>query len=286
VYLVSAGVLGLSTAGVQRVVVDASGNVGIGTASPSTTLHAKKDLVSGTTYAVYTDNGAGGAGTNLAGIGFANAGNLKSSITAAVYGNDYMTFNVGGSGTTERMRLDASGNLLVGTTSASETSAGFRAIRVGTSDYYINNARPGSTNGESTYLVYSTGASAYRFYVGMGGTVYATSTTISGISDQRLKENVRELDDGLASVMALKPRKFDWKPGKGKDIKDDRGFIAQEFEQVFPDMIDTWQDPAPEGEEPYKAVNANLIPTLVKAIQEQQEIIEKLEARLAALEAK
>jgi hypothetical protein len=140
-----------------------------------------------------------------------------------------------------------------------------------------------STNvGATVYEVYSTGASAYRFYIGMGGTVFATSTTITAISDQRLKENIRDLDDGLAIVMALKPRKFDWKTGKGKDIKDDRGFIAQEIEQVLPDMVEQWRDPAPEGEEPYKAVNANLIPTLVKAIQEQQALIVSLKARLDA----
>jgi len=84
--------------------------------------------------------------------------------------------------------------------------------------------------------------------------------------------------------MALKPRKFDWKAGKGKDKKGDRGWIAQEFEQVFPDMVDTWADPAPEGEEPYKAVNADLIPVLVKAIQEQQALITSLTARVALLE--
>jgi len=141
--------------------------------------------------------------------------------------------------------------------------------------------------------MYSTGAAAYRFYVGYGGTIYATSTTITGISDQRLKENIRDLDDGLEKVMALQPRKFDWKNGKGKGIANDRGFIAQEFEQVFPDMIEEWQDPAPEGEEPYKAVNANLIPTLVKAIQEQQALISSqaavittLTERIEALEAK
>ncbi len=119
----------------------------------------------------------------------------------------------------------------------------------------------------------------------MAGTVYATNTTITAISDQRLKENVRDLDAGLPEIMALKPRRFDWKPGKGKDKKGDRGWIAQEFEQVFPDMVDTWQDPAPEGEEPYKAVNADLIPVLVKAIQEQQALITDLRARVAALEA-
>ena len=142
-----------------------------------------------------------------------------------------------------------------------------------------------STNGGGTqWNTYSTGAGAYRFYVGMGGTVYATSTTITGLSDQRLKENIRDLDEGLDTVMALRPRKFDWKEGKGADIKNARGFIAQEFETVLPDMIDEWKDPAPEGEEPYKSVNANLIPTLVKAIQEQQAIIETLTARITALE--
>ena len=61
------------------------------------------------------------------------------------------------------------------------------------------------------------------------------------------------------------------------------GFIAQEFEQVFPDLIDEWKDPAPEGEEPYKSVRQDLIPVLVKAIQEQQAIIEQLKADVAAL---
>jgi hypothetical protein len=83
--------------------------------------------------------------------------------------------------------------------------------------------------------------------------------------------------------MALKPRKFDWKEGKGQDKKDVRGFIAQEFEQVFPDLIDEWKDPAPEGEEPYKSVRQDLIPVLVKAIQEQQEMINDLKAEVAAL---
>jgi hypothetical protein len=165
---------------------------------------------------------------------------------------------------TQAMSLTAAGTLLVGKTSSDGGVVGVEARADGS----IWSAVSASTNAVSTLNTYSTGAGAFRFYVGMGGTVYATSTTITAISDQRLKENIRDLDDGLATVMALKPRKFDWKAGKGKDIKNDRGFIAQEFETVLPDMIEQWRDPAPEGEEPYKAVNANLIPTLVKAIQE------------------
>jgi hypothetical protein len=165
---------------------------------------------------------------------------------------------------TQAMTLDASGNLLVGKTSYVDNAVGGYIAADGS----IASTRSASTNPSITNIVYSTGASAYRFYVGMGGTVYATNTTISAISDQRLKENVQDLDVGLDKIMALKPRKFDWKAGKGKDIKGDRGFIAQEFEQVFPDLIDEWKDPAPEGEEPYKSVRADLIPVLVKAIQE------------------
>jgi hypothetical protein len=182
---------------------------------------------------------------------------------------------------TESARIDSSGNLLVGKTAVSDTTVGSQIKPNGVAT--LTNAD--STNGTFGYQMYSTGASAYRFYVGYGGTVYATNTTITAISDQRLKENIRDLDEGLATVMALKPRKFDWKEGKGQDIKNARGFIAQEFETVFPDMIEEWRDPAPEGEKPYKAVNANLIPVLVKALQDMKAIIDDQATRIATLEA-
>jgi hypothetical protein len=181
-----------------------------------------------------------------------------------------------------RARITAGGDFLVAKTTSDSTVVGCE-LRPGGG---INSTRSGSTNATSTMEVYSTGAGAYRFYVAMDGTVSATNTTISAISDARLKENVRDLDVGLDAILALKPRTFDWKESKGKNIKDDRGWIAQEFEQVFPDLIDTWKDPAPEGEEPYKSVRADLIPVLVKAMQEQQAMIETLKAKVTALEAK
>jgi hypothetical protein len=175
--------------------------------------------------------------------------------------------------------------LLVGTTDNSGTAGnGFKLLNSVTNATIVTDQ---TTNaGLTTYHLYSTGAAAYRFYVGAGGTVYATNTTISAISDQRFKENIQDLDVGLDKIMALKPRKFDWKAGKGKDIKGDRGFIAQEFEQVFPDLIDEWKDPAPEGEEPYKSVRADLIPVLVKAIQELKSELDSVKAELATLKGK
>ena len=284
----ASGVIKFATGGnAEKMRLDASGNLGIGnTTASSFTQNASNNLAVGTGSAsagitIYTGTSNQGA------ISFAD-GSAASDVQYRGFINyahnvDALLFGAAGS---ERARIDSSGNLLVGQTSISGTANGFFASPNfgGTSGNCIVYAGcSGSTNSTTSYNLYSTGAGAYRFYVGLGGTVYATSTTITGISDVRLKENIRDLDDGLDVVMALKPRKFDWKEGKGADIKNARGFIAQEFEQVLPDMIEEWKDPAPEGEEPYKAVNANLIPTLVKAIQEQQALITQLQADVAAL---
>ena len=279
-YNAASGTAGSAITFTQAMTLDASGNLGVGTTSPA----AKLELSGSGNNILSVTSSSNGEGTLYLGCQGTGA---KGNIV----GRDYLTFHTTSSSTpvatgTERARIDSSGNLLVGTTSTSVSSTGFRVIPAdagaGNPAAYISHS--GTTNASGTgYQQYSTGASAYRFYVGYGGTIYATSTTITAISDQRLKENIRDLDEGLNVVMALKPRKFDWKEGKGKDIKNDRGWIAQEFEIVLPDMIDEWKDPAPEGEEPYKSVNANLIPTLVKAIQEQQALITQLQADVAAL---
>jgi hypothetical protein len=244
--------------------LDASGNLGIGTTSPSGRL----DIRASGAVQQYIISTSATSQENVI-VSLANNGTIYSSMN---FDSADYKFKTSG---TERARITAAGDLLVAKTAASDSTLGVEIQAAGT----VVSTRSGSTNSQSTLIVYSTGATAYRFYVGMDGTVNATNTTISAVSDQRLKENIQDLDVGLNKIMALKPRKFDWKAGKGKDIKGDRGWIAQEFEQVFPDMIDTWKDPAPEGEEPYKSVRADLIPVLVKAIQE-------LTARVAQLESK
>ena len=177
--------------------------------------------------------------------------------------------------------FDSSGNFLVGKTAGSLANTGF----VAQSNGYVSSSLSGTTSATDSYNLYSTGASAYRFYVDMAGTIHATSIVITAISDERLKENVRNIDTGLNDVLALKPRRFDWKEGKGQDRKNVAGFIAQEFEEVFPECIGTTKAGA-DGIE-YKNINyETLIPTLVKAIQEQQALIQTLTDRITALEGK
>jgi hypothetical protein len=270
----------------QAMTLDASGNLGIGTTSPAQRLDVQgalgRILLTSTTgtnncLSGYTNTG----GTAYVGLD-SSGGGLGASYGLAVYhGGAYPI--VFSTNATERARIDSSGNLLVGTTSTSSNS-GMGAKLIGSTGQIFSTITPSTNVGRTTLEVYSLDAAAFRFYVGGGGTVFATSTTISAISDIRFKENVRDLDAGLSEIMALQPRLYDWKEGKGANVKNARGFIAQEFEQVFPDLIDEWKDEAPEGEEPYKSVRADLIPVLVKAIQEQQAIIETLTARITALE--
>ena len=176
----------------------------------------------------------------------------------------------------------------MGQTSISGTANGFFVspnFNATSGNCVVSAGCSGSTNSTTSYNLYSTGAGAFRFYVGLGGTIFATSIVITAISDQRLKENVRDIDTGLDAIMALKPRRFDWKEGKGQDKKNAAGFIAQEFENVFPECVSTSKAGA-DGIE-YKNINhETLIPTLVKAIQEQQALITQLTTRLTALENK
>ena len=182
---------------------------------------------------------------------------------------------------TEAARIDSSGNLLVGQTSPSTTATGFffspnYSSVSGNGTLYVGNSS--STNAAAGINLYSTGAGAYRFYVDMAGTIHATSTSISAISDQTLKTNVRDLETGLTEVMSLKPRRFDWINGDAENVA---GFIAQEVEEVLPELVSDYQ--YSEGVTKKSLKMGDILPTLVKAIQEQQALITAQSATIQSL---
>lgn len=191
----------------------------------------------------------------------------------------FIKFETAGS---EAMRIDSSQNLLVGTTNSSGTAGSGIKLSNPTSpadDGKLMIVGATSTSGQDAFQIYSTGASAYRFFVNYAGSVYATSTSITAISDESLKENIRDLDKGLDTVLGLKPRRFDWKNGDGDNIM---GFVAQEVDAVLPELVHDFQYTETETKLGLKM--GDMIPTLVKAIQEQQTLIETLTDRIAALE--
>lgn len=139
----------------------------------------------------------------------------------------------------------------------------------------------------------SLGSSAYKW-----SAVYAVNGTIQ-TSDERDKEDIQPLSYGLQQVMQLKPVSFSWKNseyriGSGKNL----GFIAQDLEQVIPDAVvhtfvsDSEIEAAlKEGrgnieKESYGVKYNEILPVLVKAIQEQQEHIQRLEKEIELLKKK
>jgi hypothetical protein len=255
--------------GTTALTIDTSQNVGIGTSSPTQKLDVTNGRIAMTE--VYDVRWLGSGST------------IRGSISADSGSNLYFGT---GSSNTERMRIDSSGNVLVGTTDSSGTSGGGIKIKPDTvfGANTLNIVGAATSNSFQGYYLYSTGASAARFYVGYGGTIFATSTSITAISDESLKENVRDLDVGLNEVMALKPRRFDWKEETEINEKNVAGFIAQEVADVLPELVYDYQYNETETKKALKM--GDMLPTLVKAIQEQQTIINDLKARVEALEAK
>lgn len=274
----ASGYLTALTNGNERMRIDSSGNLGLGVTPSAWSGGPALDMGS---FTGLTSNGSVGAALTF--NAYYNAGwKYKVTTAANAYVMDsaahiWFTAPSGTAGAaisfTQAMTLNSSGTLLVGTTdSGITTGAGFKTTN---NAQWLAVVSAASTSALSNFSMYSTGAGAYRFYVGWDGTINATSATISAISDQRLKENIRDLDIGLDAIMSVKPRRFDWKEGKGLNKKDDIGFIAQEFETVFPDSVST--SLAGSDGIDYKTVNhGGLIPALVKAIQELKAEIDLL----------
>jgi hypothetical protein len=269
----ASGTAGNAITFTQAMTLDASGNLAVGTTN---TTYAKANIKA-TGSQVYSGLALFSNDGTESFIGLGCTGSKAGiSVTYGASGSYLpLVFDVGGS---ERARIDTSGNLLVGTTSSSNTS--------GTGHKFSADGRyaivaPSTT--ADTFNYYNSTAGAFRFYVTAGGTIFATSTTISAISDERLKENIQDIDTGLDAVMALKPRRFDWKEGKGQDKKNAAGFIAQEFETVFPDSVGV-SKAGEDGIEYKNICHEELIPTLVKALQEMKAIVDAQAARITALE--
>ena len=170
---------------------------------------------------------------------------------------------------TQAMTLDASGNLIVGDTS---TTAAAKA--------YVNCAS--GSNGWTTKVannanVFFNGyyGATQNYYVAGTGVVYSTQAANTVISDISQKENIRLIPYGLETILDLNPVVFDFKPGCASEAKNNLGFIAQEVEPIIPELVTVW------GEDSHKGLKTgDLIPVLVKAIQELSAEIETLKQRI------
>ena len=258
----------------ERMRIDSSGNVGIGTSSPDSKLRIQSDNTSGTAFKIRD----GGTPT----------GNLID-VSSGAYGQSLL--------------LTASGNLLVGTTS--NTNASAKGIIAGSMEdggkavFDIQNTSTSSNSDPSPSLscykssgTTTSSARFIQFYASagvqpMGGIVGngGTNVQFASISDAREKTNIQSINGSLNKINALNPVKFDW---LANNEHCPAGFVAQEVEQVFPEfVVDNMSN---DGQEARKGLTGGMtggiVAHLVKAIQEQQAIINDLKARIETLETK
>jgi hypothetical protein len=261
----------LQSAGTTAITVDTSQNVGIGV-TPSAKLDVLGEIFARASTLRFKDSG-------------------NTTQYAAIYG-DATTFNINAgvnnlllySAGTERMRIDSSGSLCIG-------SSGNFGARVNiTFD-------PASTNGLLFAVSSGTFTNNYIYFQNSGGSKIGSvssnnsSVTYNTTSDYRIKTNIQPISGALAKVTQLKPVTYDWKPEFAEGSS--QGFIAHELQSVVPDCVTGQKDAVDaDGNPVYQGIDTSfLVATLTAAIQElkaindtQAETINALTARIVALE--
>jgi len=310
--------LAFRTGTTERMRIDSSGNVGIGTSSPARKLQVKGivgfEAISGSTNTwenyTFTDNslrwnynGSGademtitssgnvGIGTDSPTVpltfantvGSAGAANkirlldngsavfgFGISASALDYRADNHVFYTIASSPTERMRIDSSGSLNINQTSSNGATLNITGFNVNYGTAEFSCPSKGTNN---SHIHFGTFGDWYIRPANLSGSVYVRNYVAE--SDARLKTNIEPTPYGLNEILALTPRKFNWIDGG--DVENN-GFIAQEVEEVLPALV-------AEGQ--WKSVDYQGITSIiVKAIQELKATVDAQAARIAALEKK
>ena len=258
----------------NSLVVDASGNVGIGTTSPNAPLTVYR--TGDGTYASNLAETESKAGLII--NPESNGSSVKLNFAKAVGGDGVILQSTNGSATGAYNVVvnPFGGNVLVHClTQPSSSVTGFGATYAANGpQLYWGTSSTGSKivlsmnnpNGQVGYILTS-GSS----------TTYATS------SDYRLKEDWQPMTGASERVKALKPVNFAWK-ADGSRVD---GFLAHEAQAVVPEAVTGEKDAVDaEGKPVHQGIDqSKLVPLLTAALQEALAEIETLKARVSALEA-
>jgi len=263
IYFPAADTIAFTEGGAESMRIDSSGNVGIGTSSPSTKLHVEQSTT-GDAFKVarggnYIIMGGSGSGTQY----------IKGYESVVAFGNEFSGATTFLTNNTERMRVDSTGNVLVGITSTTGIEGAY------ISNLGVFNSRRGSSDGNFAGFFWN-GTSVGSITTNGSTTAYNTS------SDYRLKENISPMTGALAKVSQLKPVTYTWK----SNGSDGEGFIAHELQAVVPNAVvgDKDEVDADGNIKPQGVDTSFLVATLTAAIQELNAKVDAQAVRIAELE--
>jgi hypothetical protein len=278
----------------ERMRIDSSGKVGIGETSPSKLLHIASD----TNYEGIQIKGAGHKQLTIE-----STSSSKQVLTTFTSASQNMSIGLdtddafifhSGTASSERMRINSSGQVLIGTTSALQSdnklSISGSGTGAGNAIMDIRNTSTSDTCGCIALSKGTTTTSSANRYIWFFANNFSTSMGAIGgngasnvqfvtASDERLKENIKPLTGSLDKVLALNPVSYTWKES-GEDIK--AGFVAQEVEKILPEYTATEEDEM-KTKSLTGGMTAGYIAVLTKAIQEQQEQIDALQSEINEL---
>jgi hypothetical protein len=285
---------GYNSSSAPQMVLSASGNVGIGTSSP-TSQNGKVLQIDGGASAAdlrLTNTATGSAKDNGTLLGISGSDTYLYNFE-----NAFMAF---GTNATERMRIFSTGNVGIGTGSAYATvqvyvgtdtngSTGQGGVSIqGGSSANTDAGHASGTSSGATYQRFIYNASVIGSITQNGTTAVAYNTS----SDYRLKENITPLTGALNKVALLKPVTYTW---KSSPTETGEGFIAHELAEVCPQAVHGTKDEVDaDGKPVYQGIDVSfLVATLTAALQEtkalidtQAETINALTARIVAIESK
>lgn len=302
--------LAFSTNSAERLRIDSSGRLLVGTSSASTTattllLQGSPDGASGPSYLrLATGTSSPGSASTIGQISFTDSGHTTAaSIVAFRDGGTWasgssqptkLVFSTtadGASSPTERMRIDSSGSLLLGRTSAYNSSPGevavfqgnrhgvviFQGANANYTGLNIRNAyaNNGGNNVSGNMITFHDNGGTERGKIAMNG----SSTSYITSSDYRLKENVVNITDGITRIKQLLPKRFNFIVDANTTVD---GFLAHEAQAVVPEAITGTKDEVDDdGNAVMQGIDqSKLVPLLTAALQEAITKIETLEQRL------
>ena len=262
----------------QKLVMDSDGHIGIGHTSPDFPLVVRDATTSNYLKVI-------GATDGNAGIAF---GDDDAELDGGIlFKNDTKDLRFFKGGFTEAARIDSSGRLLIGTT---ETGVvGGLYVKTASQNDNVGVARFQTTGSDLSSCAFAAAKTAndnttsnvfVRFginqYNAGSGQINANGSgqcAFGSFSDRRLKENITDLPSQIEKIKALRPREFDYIEEEGGGHQE--GFIAQEIEEVYPDLVGERADGMKT-----LATLGRWEARLIKAIQELSAKVEELEGKI------